>query len=93
MSAADNLARTKAWAEAFVAPMPDGLDALLILAAENVRFADPKQRLRVLAVTSALPQEGKSTTTCNLGVVLAQGGNRTLIADADMRRPSAHQLL
>jgi hypothetical protein len=46
MIQAEILARTTAWAEAFVAPMPDGLDHLLSLASEDVRFADPFNDVR-----------------------------------------------
>jgi capsular exopolysaccharide synthesis family protein len=56
----------------------------------NIRFTKQKTRIRTLAITSALPQEGKTTTTCNLGIVCAQAGSRTLIVDADLRRPSTH---
>jgi succinoglycan biosynthesis transport protein ExoP len=45
---------------------------------------------RVIAVTSALPQEGKSTTSTNSAIVLAQSGARVLLVDADMRRPGLH---
>ncbi len=43
-------------------------------------------------VTSASPQEGKSTTVCNLAICFAQGENRVLLIDADMRRPTVHTL-
>lgn len=46
---------------------------------------------RVIVVTSALPQEGKTTTSVNVAVVLAQKGGRVLLVDADMRRPSIHR--
>jgi len=48
---------------------------------------------RVMLVTSALPQEGKTTTSINLAIVLAQKGARVLLMDADLRRPSIHKTL
>jgi len=48
---------------------------------------------KVILVTSALPQEGKTTTSLNCGIVLAQKGSRVLLMDADLRRPSIHKAL
>src|ERR1700691_5490700 len=48
---------------------------------------------KVIIVTSALPQEGKTTTSMNTAVVLAQKGVRVLLVDADLRRPSVHKTL
>jgi polysaccharide biosynthesis transport protein len=50
------------------------------------------QELRVVAVTSAMPSEGKTATTSNLAVVMAQLGRRVLIIDGDLRRPSMHKV-
>ncbi|HET7216034.1 MAG TPA: polysaccharide biosynthesis tyrosine autokinase [Terriglobia bacterium] len=46
---------------------------------------------KILLVTSALPGEGKTTTTVNLGATLASLGSRVVIVDCDMRRPSCHR--
>ena len=50
------------------------------------------RKLRVLSITSALPGEGKSYTVYNLGLAFAATGLRTLILDADLRRPRQHAL-
>ena len=48
---------------------------------------------KVLMVTSPLPQEGKTTTSLNLSIVLAQKGSRVLLIEGDMRRASISQIL
>ena len=48
---------------------------------------------KVILVTSALPQEGKTTTSVNSAIVLAQRGGRVLLMDADLRRPGVHTAL
>ncbi|MFH1746375.1 MAG: CpsD/CapB family tyrosine-protein kinase [Planctomycetota bacterium] len=49
---------------------------------------------RIIAITSSLPREGKSVTTLNLGMVMAEGGeHRVLVADADFRRTSIGRML
>jgi capsular exopolysaccharide synthesis family protein len=48
---------------------------------------------KVIMVTSARPQEGKTTTSINTAIVLAQKGVRVLLVDADLRRPSVHKTL
>jgi len=48
---------------------------------------------KVIVVTSARPQEGKTTTSINTAIVLAQKGVRVLLVDADLRRPSVHKTL
>ncbi len=48
---------------------------------------------KVIMVTSARPQEGKTTTSINTAIVLAQKGVPVLLVDADLRRPSVHKTL
>jgi capsular exopolysaccharide synthesis family protein len=53
-----------------------------------------QQGLKAVVVTSALPREGKTLTTVNLGLTLSTSyGRRVLIVDADLRHPSVHDLL
>lgn len=56
-----------------------------------ISLAYKPELLRTLAVTSTVPEEGKSLVTSNFAVVLAQTGMKTLLVDADLRRPSVHK--
>ena len=58
----------------------------------NLYFSSLDRALETLVVTSAAPGEGKSTTLSNLAVTLAQGEKRTILVDADLRRPTLHTL-
>lgn len=49
--------------------------------------------VRKILITSALPQEGKTVTTVNLGISLALSGKRVIILEADLRRPMVHEYL
>ncbi|MBI2401203.1 MAG: polysaccharide biosynthesis tyrosine autokinase [Gemmatimonadetes bacterium] len=57
----------------------------------NVTFVGAEKPLQFVSVTSPGPGEGKSTTAVNLAVALAQGGQRTLLIDGDLRRPLIHR--
>jgi capsular exopolysaccharide synthesis family protein len=59
----------------------------------NVMFSVPEEGCKVIAVTSAFPREGKSTTILNLAITFAQTGSRVLLIDADLRRPNVQKTL
>jgi capsular exopolysaccharide synthesis family protein len=54
----------------------------------NIMFAALNQPVHTLVITSAAPDEGKSSTAANLAVAMAQSGHSTILVDADLRRPS-----
>ncbi len=56
----------------------------------NIRFAEFETPVRTFAITSAVLGEGKTTTSLNLAVVMAQAGSKVIVVDADMRRPASH---
>jgi capsular exopolysaccharide synthesis family protein len=58
----------------------------------NLLFSASAQRLRRIAVTSAGPREGKTTTSANLAVTFAQQGHRVLLVDCDLHRARLHRL-
>ncbi len=57
-----------------------------------IYFGMPDSRAKTLLVTSPLPGDGKSTAASNLAIVMAQAGQKTLILDADFRRPNQHRI-
>ncbi len=59
----------------------------------NILFSQKDPRLNTLTIVSGGAGEGKSTTTFNLATVFAQNGQRVLIVDSDLRRPSIHKTL
>lgn len=54
----------------------------------NLQFVDVDNPPKIIAVTSAMPGEGKSTTAVNLAAALAEAGFRTCLIETDLRRPS-----
>lgn len=58
----------------------------------NIQFSSVDKPIRTLLVSSSSPGEGKSTTSANLAVVLAQTGQRVIVVDTDLRRPVQHKI-
>lgn len=57
----------------------------------NLDFACLGREIRSLMITSAIEEEGKSTTIANLAVALARTGKRVVLVDLDLRRPFLHR--
>jgi capsular exopolysaccharide synthesis family protein len=59
----------------------------------NLQFVDVDNPPRIIAVTSAIPGEGKTSTAINLAAALAEAGSRVCLIEADLRRPSVAKVL
>jgi non-specific protein-tyrosine kinase len=59
----------------------------------NLQFANLDEHPRIIAVTSSVPDEGKSVVAVNLATTLAEAGFTVCLVDADLRRPTASALL
>ncbi|EPH63742.1 CpsD/CapB family tyrosine-protein kinase [Enterococcus casseliflavus] len=59
---------------------------------ENVEYLCQQQEAQTILITSGESGTGKSTVSANLAVAYAQKGNRTLLIDADLRKPTQHYL-
>jgi succinoglycan biosynthesis transport protein ExoP len=87
------------------APLDPGAAALQILpdnapllesfrmARTSLALAAGQRPISSVVVTSSLPNEGKSVSCVNLAIAAALGGERVVIVDCDLRRPSIHRLL
>jgi len=81
-----------------------GIESLAVHAAPQSTETEPFRTLRttlafsgeerdLIAVTSSQPEDGKTTIVSNLGVSYAQAGKKTLLVDADLRRPGLTKLM
>jgi Mrp family chromosome partitioning ATPase/capsular polysaccharide biosynthesis protein len=59
----------------------------------NLQYFSVESRQAIWLITSASPEEGKTSTTVNLGLSLALSGRRVVILEADLRRPMVHEYL
>jgi capsular exopolysaccharide synthesis family protein len=57
----------------------------------NILYSSVENQTQSIIVTSAGPSEGKSTTSANLAIAFAQSGMKTVLVDADLRRPTVHR--
>lgn len=58
----------------------------------NLQYFNPDNPIKSLLITSTIAKEGKSTIVSNLGITLSQRGLKTLMVDADLRKPVLHKL-
>lgn len=58
----------------------------------NITFALPGTHIQTILLTSTLPGEGKSMLAANLAVVFAQENKRVVVIDADLRKPTLHDV-
>jgi polysaccharide biosynthesis transport protein len=59
----------------------------------SILFTEASTPRKVMVITSALPREGKSTTSLNTAITLARHGSKVLLIDADLRHPTMQQRL
>lgn len=79
--------------EFIVAKRPDAIPSEAFRALRTrVLYSRAVEKLKLILVTSCAPSEGKTTVTANLGASFAQAGKKTIIMDADLRKPRLHNV-
>ena len=58
----------------------------------NILFSSADKEPQVILVSSSSPQEGKTITSTNIAIAMAQSGNKVVLIDCDLRRPKVHKL-
>ena len=58
----------------------------------NLQFSGVDKELKIVEITSSVPNEGKSTVIASLAIVMAQAGKKVLLLDCDFRNPTQHKL-
>ena len=76
--------------QAHLHPQSNAAEAFRTVRA-TVVLTHKAEKYRVLSITSTIPSEGKSLVASNIAIVHAQAGLKTLLVDADLRRPSVHK--
>lgn len=57
----------------------------------NIQFSSIDNEIKALMITSPQPEEGKSSTCCNLALTMAKSGIDVLLLDGDLRKPTLHK--
>jgi tyrosine-protein kinase Etk/Wzc len=73
-------------------PATDPLFEAFRTVRNGVAFAGVDQAINILTVTSCVPGEGKSTVMTNLAICIAMDGQRVVVVDCDLRRPTQHKM-
>ncbi|HVV71138.1 MAG TPA: polysaccharide biosynthesis tyrosine autokinase, partial [Verrucomicrobiae bacterium] len=73
-------------------PQPAFAESFRSLRSVLLFMARQERKPKIILITSAIPQEGKTTVASNLAGALAASGSRVLLVDADLRRPSVHRV-
>ena len=58
----------------------------------NIQFSALDKNIKSIVLTSASPQEGKTSVAANLAIAMAQAGSKTLLVDTDLRKPTLYRI-